>query len=169
MISSFPLILQNDISINELNIIDQCNIKHSIMLLIKTKTSVLIVIIISIEAQPAGLSAILMINSVSAFKNTIILYICTYIDVFLCLTIHVSFRFRSEGVRVAVCLPPGAEFVLTGMYPTKYKFSSWTNVTSVSEVDDIAEYFFDPDTGYDLNISYTLFIYFETCVNQISL
>ena len=85
------------------------------------------------------------------------------------MTIHVSFRFRSEGVRVAVCLPPGAEFVLTGMYPTKYKFSSWKNVTSVSEVDDIAEYFFDPDTGYDLNISYTLCIYFETCVNQISL
>lgn len=69
---------------------------------------------------------------------------CTCINVFLCLT-----RFRSEGVRVAVCLPPGADFVLTGVYPTKYKFSSWTNVTSVSEVDDIAEYFFDPDTGYE--------------------
>ena len=97
-ISIFPLILQNDININELNIIDQYNIKHSIMLLIKTKTSVSTVIIISIEAQPVGLAAILMINSVSAFNNTIILYIyiyitCTYIDVFLCLTIHVKFSF----------------------------------------------------------------------------
>jgi hypothetical protein len=61
-----------------LKIIGQCDVKHILMSLIKTITSVLKIsayIITSITLRPIGLVAILVIMSFSSFKTAIILYL----------------------------------------------------------------------------------------------
>ena len=80
---SFFFDLKSDIiGINELTmilkIICQCDVRHIIMLLIKTATSLLKVsanINTSITALPIRLSEILVIMPVSTFKTAVILYI----------------------------------------------------------------------------------------------
>ena len=91
--------LKSDIiGINELTmilkIICQCDVRHIIMLLIKTATSLLKVsanINTSITALPIRLSEILVIMPVSTFKTAIILYIL-YMFVIGGMTVITSLR-----------------------------------------------------------------------------
>lgn len=107
-LSIFPLILQRDIvSINRLTliqkIIEQCDVKHIIILRIKTMTSVMKVqtcIFTSITALPIGRAVILAIMSILTFIAAVILYIW---NTYLC---SIDRDFISQNMHVILRLYP---------------------------------------------------------------